>query len=137
MDSSSQLKKFKLDIKKAFYYEYLDSEPVPVDIKYMMFRSDGEVFTEGSDEVGQFKFTGEFKNGFIYLKKDYIGQHKVYYLGKLVGNSVKLIYAFDNDWEDLEDELNDEDVEIMAEIEFVTTPYKLHFLESGVTSWKI
>lgn len=124
MDS---VKSFKLDVKRAHYFQ--GGQAHPMTIPHLMFREDGDVHMEGSDSVGDFRITGELNNGYLYLTKEYIGKHKVYYLGKLEGHLIVLAYDFSENWENLKSKLDSN--EIMAEIEFETTKYKLYFKEEG------
>lgn len=86
---------YKLTISKSVYFQ--DGEEYPVDTPYLMFQADGNVALQGSDDVGEFEFTGYAEDEFLYLKKQYIGQHTVYYVGKLEENNLNLFYSFEED----------------------------------------
>merc|ERR1711957_441903 len=86
---------YRLTISKSVYFQ--DGEEFPVDVPYLNFQQDGEVTLTGSDEVGEFNFTGHAEEDYLFLNKAYVGQHTVYYVGKLEENKLNLFYAFEED----------------------------------------
>jgi len=112
----------KLKIKKSFYFDNGKSYPTKMD--YMEFRGDGSVHLIGTDEVGNFEITGELRENILYLQKRYRGKHIVYYVGRLVGNVIKLVYGSSPNWDELKNQLEKKN-KIMGEIEFELSEYKL------------
>lgn len=86
---------YRLEITKSCYFQ--DGEECPVDVPYLNFQQDGNVTLSGSDDVGDFEFTGRAEDQYLYLNKQYIGQHTLYYTGKLEGNKLNMFYAFEED----------------------------------------
>jgi hypothetical protein len=120
-------KTFRLTISKAHYFQHGTAHAMKMD--YFDFKPTGDVHMEGSDDVGQFVFTGFLKNGFLFLKKQYIGKHAVFYVGKLDGDVVKLAYDFKGEYQNLKNQVNSGNV--MAEIVFKTNAYKLVVTDTG------
>lgn len=88
---------YKLTISKHVFFQ--DGEEYPVDVPYLFFQADGNVTLQGSDDVGEFNFSGRAEEDYMYLKKEYVGQHTVFYVGKLDGNVLNLWYSFEEDEE--------------------------------------
>ena len=86
---------YRLSISKSVYFD--GGEEFAVDVPYLNFQQDGDVTLEGSDDVGDFKFNGFAEDEYLFLNKQYIGQHCVYYVGKLEENKLNLFYAFEED----------------------------------------
>jgi hypothetical protein len=126
MESSSG-KSLKLDVKRAVYFQ--NGAAHAMTIPFLNFGDDGSVFMDGSDDVGAFNITGELTNGYLYLTKSYVGKHKVYYLGHLNGSVIHLAYDFSEHWDSLKSKLDSND--IMAEIEFETSIYKLFLVKEN------
>jgi len=118
-----------LRIRKSYYFQDGHSHPVKMD--YLEFRGDGSVSLQGSDEVGQFEIRGDLKNNLLYLEKQYIGKHCVYYVGKMMGNLVKLCYDFSPNWDHLKDQVENHN-KVMAEIEFELNEFKLFIANQDV-----
>ena len=123
----SEVKEFKLDVTRAHYIQ--NGLKVPMDIGYLKFRQNGTIYMDGVDENGTFDISGELSEGYMNFTKQYHGKHSVFYLGKLVGNNVALVYDFSPKWEDLRERLDKN--EITAEMEFETNTYKLQLEETG------
>ncbi len=121
-------KPFKIQMKDSYYFQ--DAEKHSMDIPYLEFHEDGTITLEGSDTVGDFEFTGELKNGKMYLTKQYIGQHAVYYVGNLIEGVVKLTFGFEGNWEDLASAVDDGNV--MAVFEFAVDPYSMYLKDEDM-----
>jgi hypothetical protein len=55
--------------------------------------SDGKIFAQGWDMVGEFEFTGTLTQDHIYLFKKYIGKHSIEYHGVSIGEGI-----YTGDW---------------------------------------
>jgi len=86
---------YRLKISKSVYFQ--DGNEFPVDVPYLNFQQDGNVTLKGFDEVGEFEFTGHAEDQYLFLKKQYIGQHTVFYVGKLEENKLNLFFNFEED----------------------------------------
>jgi len=129
----NEVKCFKLGIKRSVYFQ--DGHHHEMNMTYLNFYENGKVSLNGNDCNGPFEFTGELKDGYLRLKKQYTGEryyHAVYYLGKLVSATVNLVYAFADDYNTLLLMLNS-NVK-MAEIEFTTEPFNVFFKEEDKTN---
>ena len=84
-----------MNILESFYTQY--GEKKNVALGEMVFDNLGRVACSGSDSIGYFTFNGEYKDGFFTLYKRY-DNHTVYYIGKLIGNSIHMEYFF-NEYE--------------------------------------
>jgi hypothetical protein len=115
--------KMRLDVESAFYYQ--NGIKYPMKFEYLMFYNDGSVSLKGDDSVGQFEITGNISNGLLYLTKQYIGKHVLYYLGRLDdGDIVKFVYEFhEAKWDALKSGL--ESGTVMAEVKFITENFDL------------
>ena len=53
----------------------------------------GPIEGEGQDEVGNFRFEGSFNNDGTKVRfvKEYIGKHKIYYLGNVTMNPPTIV----------------------------------------------
>ncbi|MEM6473777.1 MAG: hypothetical protein AAF802_29735 [Planctomycetota bacterium] len=47
--------------------------------------SQGRIFGRGTDIVGDFDMDGELTNEWIFIRKQYVGQHSIDYHGQSVG----------------------------------------------------
>jgi hypothetical protein len=124
---------FQLKISKSVYYQ--DGSEYPVEIPFLQFQKDGNVTLKGSDSVGEFDFTGHIENIYIFLKKQYIGQHSLFYVGKLNQNKLNLFYSFQHD-----DNLGKEKVdngEFNALIEFESENFKFFRHGDEGEDWQI
>ena len=110
---------FSLKIINAYYVQ--DSK-VPMHMNTLTFSKDGFLFMKGFDEVGEYEYTGELKDEYAFFIKNYIGKHKIIYLGKMNGNSFDLVYDFYENWIYLKEKIN---IELNAKITFDLTIYYL------------
>lgn len=121
MESSGKFG-LKLKITKSVYFQ--NGIEHHVDTPYLKFENNGNVSLDGSDEVGEFSFSGHVENDYLFLKKHYHGKHTVFYVGKLEKNKLNLAYDFVGHFDDLKAKVNNG--EFMALMEFKANLYNLY-----------
>jgi hypothetical protein len=126
MDSSEELE-FSLKIKNSYYIQF--GAKFPMNIPHLIFKNTGDISMEGDDEVGPFKISGELKGKLIFLTKQYIMMHRIYYLGRFNANVLELIWDFQPNWKEMETDLNDSN---NAVIEFDSDVFCLKFKNSSL-----
>lgn len=82
---------------KGWYTQY--GVETKMDLTKLVVDKHGAIHTVGMDPVGSFEIKGHLKHdGEVEFKKQYIGQHEVHYVGKLVGRMIEgifnLIYCY-------------------------------------------
>lgn len=95
---------FRLAVTKANFVH--GDITYPMDIPYLNFHKDGTISLEGSDDNGEFNFTGHINEPFLFLKKQYVGKHAVFYVGKLDNTKLNLYFSFTEDHEEGKNALN-------------------------------
>lgn len=112
----------KLLILRSYYIE--NGEEHETNVPYLFFNRDGTVSLDGEDEEGTFSFSGHSLNDYLYLVKKYHGKHTIYYVGKLEGNFLYLVYDLEGDYNSLLQKLKNQ--EYMGGMEFAATIYKVY-----------
>ena len=82
---------FYLGIKRSVIFIFLRPEnpdepetkiESPAKVPFLKIQ-EGEVTSKGSDEVGDFEFTGNYEDQYFFLQKQYLEKHTLFYVGKL------------------------------------------------------
>jgi hypothetical protein len=114
MEGSSE---FTLKIKEAAYEECGSWHPVKIE--HLVFKNNGDVFMNGSDDVGTFRIDGELENNLIKFSKKY-STHTIYYVGYYDGKHLNLVYDRSPNWESMASYVHSQK---MAFIEFDSEEY--------------
>jgi len=104
MDKSQKI--YRLELSESFYL--YSKKKINTHVDYIDFNLNGRFECKGSDEVGNFEIKGKFNKNLIKFKKNYIGKHRVFYLGKFEKNKINMFYYFEkNEKEDIKSKLKE------------------------------
>jgi hypothetical protein len=111
---------FHLSIKESYYLN--DFNQVNMEIKSMTFGPNGHIFMNGFDIEGEFEYLGELRDDHMIFRKQYVGSHSLFYVGKFKNDRIECIYCYE-EHELLDAKLALDDGIYNAIFEFNTTPY--------------